>query len=96
MVARFKTMTQADIFYSGTVQGVGFRYAVERFASGLKLTGWVRNLPDGRVEILGEGPKEDIERLIQQVDARFGGYIKEKKISFAPVQETFRDFQILL
>ncbi len=88
--------TQAGIFYSGTVQGVGFRYAVERFASGLKLTGWVRNLPNGQVEILGEGPKEDIERLIQQVDARFEGYIKEKKVSFTPVHGTFKDFQILL
>ncbi|HLD70240.1 MAG TPA: acylphosphatase [Candidatus Omnitrophota bacterium] len=89
-------MTQVNILYSGTVQGVGFRYAMQRFASDLKLTGWVRNLPDGEVEILTEGLKEDIERLIGQVDARFDGYIKEKKISFLPVQGTFKDFQIIL
>ena len=86
--------TRAHIFYSGTVQGIGFRYAVERFAAGLKLTGWVRNLPDGRVEILVEGHKEDIEKLTQQVDTRFAGYIKEKKVSFAPVEGKFKDFEI--
>ena len=85
---------QAHLFYSGTVQGIGFRYTVERFASGLKLTGWVRNLPDGRVEILVEGHKEDIEKLTQQVDARFAGYIKEKKFSFILPEGKFKDFQI--
>lgn len=88
--------TQAHIFYSGTVQGVGFRYAVERFASGLKLTGWVKNLPDGRVEILCEGLPEDIEKLVGQVDSRFDGYIKEKKVSFSAVEGTFKDFQVIL
>ena len=87
-------MTQAHIFYSGTVQGIGFRYTVERFASDLKLTGWVRNLSDGRVEILAEGRKEDIEKLIQQIDARFDGYIKEKQISFLPIEGKFKNFQI--
>ncbi len=76
--------------------GVGFRYTVKRFASALKLSGWVRNIPDGRVEILVEGAKEDIERLIQQVDARFAGYIKDKEISFTSAQAKFKDFLITL
>ena len=88
--------TQAHIFYSGTVQGIGFRYAVERFASGLKLTGWVRNLSDGRVEILTEGRKEDIEKFHQQIDARFDGYIKEKQVSFKPSEGKFKEFQIII
>ena len=89
-------ITQSHIFYSGTVQGVGFRYTVERFATSLKLAGWVKNLSDGRVEILVEGPKEDIEKLIQQVDAHFEGYIKDKEISFNLVQGQFEDFSIAL
>ena len=86
--------TQAHIFYSGTVQGIGFRYTVERIASGLKLTGWVRNLSNGRVEILAEGRKEDIEKFHQQIDARFEVYIKEKQVSFSPASTKFENFQI--
>lgn len=88
--------TQAHIFYSGMVQGVGFRYTIEQFASALNLTGWVKNLPDGRVEIVVEGNSEDIEKLTNQVDGRFAGYIKEKKVSFSSVQGKFKNFQIIV
>ena len=87
---------QSHIFYSGTVQGVGFRYTVERFAVSLKLTGWVRNLSDGRVEILVEGREEDIEKLLHQVDAHFEGYIKDKEVSFSSSEDKFKDFQIIV
>ena len=46
------------IYYSGTVQGIGFRYTVERLTSELGICGWVRNLPDGRVEMEAEGTEE--------------------------------------
>lgn len=46
------------IFVSGIVQGVGFRAYTQRVAEGLGLSGWVRNLPDGRVEVLVEGDEE--------------------------------------
>lgn len=88
--------TQAHIFYSGMVQGVGFRYTVEQFASALNLTGWVKNLADGRVELVAEGSPEDIEKLTNQADGRFAGYIKEKRVSFSSVQGTFKNFQIIL
>ena len=87
--------TQSHIFYSGTVQGVGFRYTVERFAVILKLTGWVRNLSDGRVEILVEGPQEDIEKLLQQVDAHFEGYIQDKEILLSSYEGKFNNFVIV-
>ncbi len=48
---------------AGQVQGVGFRYFVQRRAAALGLTGWVRNLPDGRVEVLGQGPDEALAEL---------------------------------
>jgi acylphosphatase len=48
---------------SGRVQGVGFRYFTEAVAQREGLHGWVRNLPDGRVEVLAEGEREAIERL---------------------------------
>ena len=87
-------MTQAHIFYSGTVQGIGFRYTVQRFAKGLDLTGWVKNLNDGRVEILVEGKKELIEELIKNVNKYFEGYIRDHNESYQPSEGNFRDFQI--
>lgn len=51
------------IFVSGRVQGVGFRFRTKLKAEGLNLVGWVRNLDDGRVEILVEGEEENIKKL---------------------------------
>ena len=57
-----KEIHRAHVYYSGRVQGVGFRYTAEGLALDLKLVGWVKNLPDGRVELVCEGPKEKIEQ----------------------------------
>ena len=85
---------QAHIFYSGMVQGVGFRYTAHRIATSLKLKGWVRNLSDGRVEILVEGKKEKIESFMNEIGTHFGSYIKEKMFTFQNPQGQFKDFQI--
>ncbi|MFA6379411.1 MAG: acylphosphatase [Candidatus Omnitrophota bacterium] len=87
-------MVQAHIVYSGVVQGVGFRFTTQRLAKDLHLTGWVRNLSDGSVEILAEGLKEKVEDLVQSLDARFGDYIHSKNIIFSVSQGTFSDFSI--
>lgn len=55
----------AHIFVSGIVQGVFFRANTKEKANELKINGWVRNLPDGRVEILAEGDEEKIQKLIE-------------------------------
>ncbi|MFN8619723.1 MAG: acylphosphatase [Chloroflexota bacterium] len=52
----------------GVVQGVGFRWFVQRQASGLGLDGWVRNRPDGSVELLAEGPAGDVAALLAAVE----------------------------
>lgn len=87
-------MTQGHIFYSGTVQGVGFRYTVQRFANQLNVTGWAKNLTDGGVEILVEGPKDSIEQLINSIDKYFEGYIQEKEVSYEEFQGDLKLFQI--
>ena len=76
------------------VQGIGFRYTVLRFAEDLGLTGWVRNLSDGRVEVLTEGPEEKIEELMTKVSGHFGSYIKDKQFAYQPPQRRFKNFQI--
>ena len=49
------------IFYSGHVQGVGFRYTAKTAAAGFEISGIVRNLSDGRVELIAEGAREELE-----------------------------------
>ena len=51
----------------GRVQGVGFRYSTLNHARGLSLSGWVANRPDGAVELVAEGPRETLERLLAYV-----------------------------
>jgi len=87
-------MIQAHIFYAGNVQGVGFRYTAQQYAAALNLKGWVKNLPDGRVEMLVEGPREDIDKLCLEVEKYFEGHITNKKASFDPSEGNFRSFQI--
>jgi len=58
---------QARMFAHGRVQGIGFRYHVNEYATGLGLHGYVRNLHDGRVEILAQGSQENIQKIINYV-----------------------------
>lgn len=58
---------QAHILINGRVQGIGFRWWVQRETSKLELNGWVRNLDDGRVEAIAEGEKENITKLIESI-----------------------------
>lgn len=88
-------MVRAHVMFSGTVQGVGFRFTVQRQALSLDLKGWVKNLPNGSVELLVEGPKEKIEKLCQNIEEYFDGYIRNKDIQFTPAQEKFENFQIV-
>ena len=76
------------------VQGVGFRYMTVSFARDLGLAGWVKNLPDGRVEIIAEGKKEDIDLLIHKIENHFQGYIKNKDIQLSPAEGTLKEFHM--
>jgi acylphosphatase len=60
-------VVRAHLWVSGRVQGVGFRFFVQRQAASLGLAGCVRNLADGRVEIQAEGPAGAVERLVEAV-----------------------------
>ena len=58
-------MVRRHLLISGVVQGGGYRWSCQRAAKGIGVTGWVRNLPDGRVEVVAQGTKEQVEQLIQ-------------------------------
>ena len=65
--------------FSGHVQGVGFRYTAEGLARPLGLRGWVKNLADGRVELLAQGDRGAVERFLAALDSRLGRNIVERE-----------------
>lgn len=85
-------MVRAHIFFSGRVQGVGFRYTAQRMAREQKLVGWVKNLPDGRVELLAEGDRAKIEHLIFKLNGRF--HIEKFETDWLSARSQFNDFDV--
>ncbi len=88
-------MSRAHIVVSGLVQGVCFRDFTCSHATTMKLTGWVRNLSDGRVEAMVEGPKGDIETLLGLI--RMGpraARVEDVEIAWENYADSFRDFRI--
>jgi len=81
-------------YYSGSVQGVGFRFTAERLALGLGLTGWVRNLRDGRVEVLCEGPESALKEFSEKVNNIFKEYIRDNDIEWSEAMGEFDGFDI--
>lgn len=84
------------VFYSGRVQGVGFRYMVKALTTGFEVTGVVRNLEDGRVELQAEGDREELEAFREAVrESGLGGLIKQEEESFGAATGQFRGFEIV-
>ena len=72
-----------QIFYSGRVQGVGFRYTAKTVAAGFEITGTVRNLPDGRVELIAEGDRAELEAYRDAIrGAGLAGFIRDESVSW--------------
>ena len=83
------------IWYSGRVQGVGFRITACRVATGYEVTGRVRNLPDGRVELIAEGAHDELEAFRQGVvDSGLGGLIRDEQIVWSEVSGEYQGFGI--
>ncbi|MEZ6059988.1 MAG: acylphosphatase [Planctomycetaceae bacterium] len=83
-----------QFFFSGQVQGVGFRWTVSRLAAELTVTGFVRNLADGRVEAVVSGHQAAIESLLDAIRQHFRGNIESvEQMAIEPVRE-FSSFEI--
>ena len=83
------------VHYSGMVQGVGFRLTVQRLAASLAIDGFVKNLPDGRVEVVAEGTDEKLERFTAGIkDGVLSRYIKDIAIDREEATGEFFDFDI--
>ena len=84
------------VIYSGQVQGVGFRYTAKTVATGFDLTGIVRNLPDGRVELIVEGQRGELAAFRAAIrDAGLAGFIRDEKVDWGDATNEFRGFEIV-
>lgn len=87
-------MQRKTCHFSGRVQGVGFRYTVKNIALQYDVQGYVRNLSDGRVELVVEGPEEQMQRLISDVQERMKPYIQSVDQHVVPATGEFGHFFI--
>lgn len=89
-------MKRIHAYVSGIVQGVGFRYFVYRYAKMLGLKGFVRNLPDGRVEVVAEGEEENLRRLVSLLwQGPVGAYVKNVEVEWSEAKNEYSDFEII-
>ena len=88
-------MISKQVFFSGRVQGVGFRYTVKKIAKGFDVIGWVRNLPDGRVELQAAGDGEELRSFLQAIgESELRAHIKEQAEHSLTQAPAARGFEI--
>jgi len=83
------------VFYSGHVQGVGFRYSVRQIAQTTAVTGFVRNLSDGRVELYAEGSRDELTSLLAAVSEKMADYIRNTQIHTEPASSKYDSFEVM-
>jgi acylphosphatase len=81
------------VHFRGTVQGVGFRMTTHHIASHYAVGGYVRNLPDGQVEVVVAGEADEVEQFLAEIGTRMAGYITGHRIVDEPPQD-FPAFEI--
>lgn len=82
-------------YFTGRVQGVGFRYSTSQLAKGYELTGFVSNLADGRVELLVEGAESECRAFFKALNDEMDAYIKKVESSTGEKERSFQGFSIL-
>lgn len=88
------TPRRSTVYYSGHVQGVGFRYTTNSIARGYHVTGFVRNLPDRRVELVVEGQPHEVGAFLGDVRERFVSQIRDERSDDGPATGEFDQFKI--
>ena len=88
-------MIARRVIYEGRVQGVGFRFSVKEIAHGYEVAGWVRNLPDGRVQMETQGDESEIEAFLQAIeDSHLRPHIRRKVVTTIEPVSGLKGFQI--
>ena len=87
-------MIRRQVYYRGTVQGVGFRWAAVRTARQFRVSGFVRNLADGRVELVAEGDADEVGAFCAALQDRMSEYIRGSEVGEAQATGEFRGFDV--
>lgn len=88
-------MTAKQVFYEGHVQGVGFRWTVKQIAKGFDVIGWVRNLPDGRVELQASGKPNEVDEFLNAIaQSELRAHIKKQTAEALAEPLSARGFEI--
>ena len=88
-------MNRRTYHFGGRVQGVGFRYTTEAIARRHPAVhGYVRNLPDGRVQLVIEGPDEQMDRLVEALQAEMERHIRQTNVESTPGTGEFSEFEV--
>lgn len=90
-------MIAKRVIFQGRVQGVGFRYTTKDLARGFDVCGWVKNLPDGTVELQAMGEEDEVESFIKEIaeESNVAHHIKNLTAEKIPLLEGVRGFSIL-
>jgi acylphosphatase len=87
-------LSRRRLLYSGNVQGVGFRYRTVQVARRFPVTGFVRNLSGGQVELVVEGQSSELDRFLAFVQSEMNGYITNVQVETSPATGEFPNFEV--
>lgn len=89
-----ETAERREVLYSGRVQGVGFRFTAQGFATRCGVVGFVHNLPDGRVQLIAEGSPAALDRLLTMIADEMNPFVRNTQSTVSPAVGEFSDFEI--
>ena len=88
-------MTRLEVYFSGSVQGVGFRYTTKQVSRSFEVAGTVQNLPDGRVKLVCEGTESELLQFIESITTTTYGRVAETEVNRCKSTGEFNGFEIL-
>ena len=85
---------QRRVLYRGRVQGVGFRYTARQIGQRHAVTGFVKNLPDGRVELIIEGPRDETQKTLDEIAEAMSDYIHDQQVQTGQPSGKYKSFDV--
>ena len=85
---------RAHVIFSGFVQGVGFRFTAQMLARRFQVSGWVRNLPGGTVELEAQGEEPEVNQYLERLRSEMDSHVSRADVSWIPAIEGEREFSV--